>query len=83
MDEKVERQEIKTSTKNFFVIVFQVKLDREERDQYTLILNVHDLGSPPQQTSRLLNVVVKDVDDHSPVFNRQRVRVFHYSNIRI
>ena len=52
---------------------FQVRLDREERDEYTLILTASDLGSPPQQTSRLLKVVVKDIDDHQPTFNRQRV----------
>ena len=51
----------------------QVRLDREERDEYTLILTASDLGSPPQQTSRLLKVVVKDIDDHKPAFNRQRV----------
>ena len=52
---------------------FQVKLDRENRANYTLILDVSDLGSPPQQTSRLLNVIVKDIDDHAPEFNRQKV----------
>ena len=53
-------------------------MDREERDEYTLILTASDLGSPPQQTSRLLKVVVKDIDDHKPAFNRQRVRAYIY-----
>ena len=58
--------------------MFKVNLDREERDEYTVILNVHDLGTPPQQTSRLLKVKVNDLDDHPPVFNRQRVSIiFH------
>ena len=35
-------------------------------------MNVHDLGSPPQQTSRLLQVVVTDIDDHAPAFSRQK-----------
>ena len=30
------------------------------------------MGSPAQQTSRLMNVVVTDVDDHAPTFRRQR-----------
>ena len=33
------------------VLSTKVKLDREERSNYTLILDVSDLGSPPQQTS--------------------------------
>ena len=57
---------------NTGLITTRVKLDREERDQYTLILEARDLGSPVQQTSRLLNVVVKDVNDHKPKFNRQK-----------
>ena len=48
---------------NTGLITTRVKLDREERDEYTLILEARDLGSPVQQTSRLLNVVVKDVND--------------------
>ncbi len=55
------------------ILSTKVKLDRETRQNYTLILDVADLGSPPQQTSRLLTVVVTDVDDSAPVFNRQRV----------
>ena len=57
---------------NTGLITTRVALDREERDQYTLILEARDLGSPVQQTSRLLNVVVKDIDDHPPKFNRQK-----------
>ena len=57
------------------ILSTKVKLDREERQNYTLILDIEDLGSPPQQTSTLMHVVVTDVDDHAPVFRRQRVRV--------
>ena len=48
------------------LITTRVALDREERQSYTLILEARDLGSPAQQTSRLLNVIVKDIDDHPP-----------------
>ena len=54
------------------ILSTKIKLDREERQNYTLILDISDLGSPPQQSSRLMNVVVTDVDDHAPVFKRQR-----------
>ncbi|XP_011302373.1 cadherin EGF LAG seven-pass G-type receptor 2 [Fopius arisanus] len=45
-------------------------LDREIKDSYTLILVAQDLGSPPQQASRVLQVVVNDIDDHKPHFKR-------------
>jgi len=57
---------------NSGLITTKVALDREEREEYTLILEARDLGNPVQQTSRLLTVVVKDVDDHPPQFERQR-----------
>ena len=58
---------------NSGLITTKVPLDREERAEYTLILEARDLGNPVQQTSRLLKVIVKDVDDHPPQFERQRV----------
>ncbi|XP_034183183.2 cadherin 74A [Osmia lignaria lignaria] len=45
-------------------------LDRETKDSYTLILVAQDLGSPPQQATRVLQVVVNDIDDHKPHFKR-------------
>jgi len=56
---------------NSGLITTKVALDREEREEYTLILEARDLGNPVQQTSRLLTVKVKDVDDHPPKFERQ------------
>ncbi|XP_076162482.1 cadherin 74A [Ptiloglossa arizonensis] len=45
-------------------------LDREAKDSYTLILVAQDLGSPPQQATRVLQVIVNDIDDHKPHFRR-------------
>ncbi|XP_017888603.1 cadherin-23 [Ceratina calcarata] len=45
-------------------------LDRETKDSYTLILVAQDLGSPPQQATRVLQVIVNDIDDHKPHFKR-------------
>lgn len=45
-------------------------LDREVKDSYTLILMAQDLGEPPQQATRVLQVIVNDIDDHKPHFKR-------------
>lgn len=45
-------------------------LDRETKDSYTLILVAQDLGEPPQQATRVLQVIVNDIDDHKPHFKR-------------
>ena len=57
---------------NSGLITTRVPLDREEREEYTLILEARDLGNPVQETTRLLTVRVRDVDDHPPHFVRQR-----------
>lgn len=45
-------------------------LDRETKDSYTLILVAQDLGEPPQQATRVLQVIINDIDDHKPHFKR-------------
>ena len=57
---------------NSGLITTRVSLDREEREEYTLIVEARDLGNPVQETTRLLTVRVRDVDDHPPQFDRQR-----------
>ncbi|CAB0037958.1 unnamed protein product [Trichogramma brassicae] len=53
------------------LITSRVPLDREEKENYTLILVAQDLGEPPQQATRVLQVRVLDIDDHKPHFKRQ------------
>lgn len=45
-------------------------VDREVREQYTVVVVAQDLGRPPQLASRLLTINITDVDDNPPVFVR-------------
>ncbi|XP_077533203.1 cadherin 74A [Haemaphysalis longicornis] len=47
-------------------------LDREKRDNYTLVVVAYDMGVPPQEAHQILRVVVLDVDDNEPEFERSR-----------
>lgn len=55
-------------------------LDREVQDKYTLVLVAKDLGDVPQQSTKVFNVIVTDVDDNRPVFNRSIVSVSYICN---
>lgn len=44
-------------------------LDRETRGQYNLSIHAYGTGAPPPIVARLLQVVVSDVNDNSPVFS--------------
>merc|ERR1712106_1180370 len=47
----------------------KVKLDREEKDHYELVIVARDHGTPVAfETLRFLNVLVDDIDDNSPRF---------------
>jgi len=58
-------------------------LDRETQDKYTLVLVARDLGSVPQQSTKVFNVIITDVDDNKPVFNRSIVSVKQIFSIGI
>ncbi|XP_064094597.1 protocadherin Fat 1-like [Macrobrachium nipponense] len=52
------------------MITTRAELDREVRDQYTVVVVAQDLGRPPQLASRLLVINITDADDNAPVFAR-------------
>jgi hypothetical protein len=56
-------------------------LDREQKENYTLIIVIQDHGEPPQQATRVLQVQVLDIDDHKPLFKRGLVSMSNNSNM--
>jgi Cadherin domain len=59
---------------NTGLITTLVPLDRETKDSYKIIVEVADMGSPPQAATRVLRINVLDIDDHQPMFLREIVR---------
>lgn len=49
--------------------------DREETQSITLLIICHDLGTPPRSTEKSIVVRIKDVNDNSPIFERQFVEL--------
>ena len=43
-------------------------LDKERRDEYTLIIMASDTASPPNTAYTTLTVIVRDINDHPPTF---------------
>ncbi|VVD04616.1 unnamed protein product [Leptidea sinapis] len=56
-------------------------LDRESQDEYTLSLVAMDTGSPPLTGSGTVKVIVQDVNDNSPEFERQSYRTHVKENM--
>lgn len=45
-------------------------LDRETKSMYNMIIEVSDMGEPPQASTIVLRINVLDIDDHKPRFLR-------------
>ena len=51
-------------------IVNTLRLDREIEDRYVLTVVAADSGTIPKSSSTLVTVLVEDVNDHSPRFDK-------------
>ncbi|XP_049642843.1 protocadherin beta-16-like isoform X2 [Suncus etruscus] len=61
---------LKPPVKNFFTLVTQRELDREERSEYNITITVTDLGIPRLATQHTIRVQVSDVNDNAPAFSQ-------------
>uniref|UniRef100_A0A8D1H6G5 Cadherin domain-containing protein n=1 Tax=Sus scrofa TaxID=9823 RepID=A0A8D1H6G5_PIG len=61
---------LKPSVKNFYTLVTERPLDREERAEYNITISVSDLGTPRRHTQHNLTVRVADVNDNAPAFSQ-------------
>ncbi|XP_032192335.1 protocadherin beta-16 isoform X1 [Mustela erminea] len=61
---------LKPSIKNFYTLVTERALDREERTEYNITITVTDLGTPRLKTQHNLTVTVSDVNDNAPTFSQ-------------
>ncbi|KAF7706450.1 hypothetical protein HF521_019704 [Silurus meridionalis] len=51
-------------------LIIKGALDREQRDSYELTLRVRDGGDPPRSSQAILRVMITDVNDNSPRFEK-------------
>ncbi|KAG8278460.1 hypothetical protein J6590_019088 [Homalodisca vitripennis] len=52
------------------LITLRQTLDREVKDRYSLVLVAQDMGAVPQKATRVIHIIVTDIDDHKPTFKR-------------
>ena len=56
------------SGENEYKLETNVKLDREIRDNYDVLITCHDLGVQPKVSSKVVKIFVSDTNDHPPYF---------------
>ncbi|XP_029107483.1 protocadherin-10b isoform X2 [Scleropages formosus] len=62
---------LKSSFRNYYTIVTDGPLDRENADSYTVTVVAKDRGAPSLATSKSIKVQVSDENDNAPVFTQQ------------
>ncbi|KAG2466047.1 PCD10 protein, partial [Polypterus senegalus] len=71
---------LKSSFRNYYTIVTDGPLDRENADSYTITVVAKDKGSPSLATSKSIKVQVADENDNAPRFTQPVYDVYVTEN---
>ncbi|KFO19364.1 Protocadherin gamma-A10 [Fukomys damarensis] len=61
---------IYSSSKNYYKLVTDGALDREQDPEYNFTITATDRGKPPLSTSTYITLHITDVNDNAPVFHQ-------------
>ncbi|XP_062943724.1 protocadherin alpha-C1 [Cynocephalus volans] len=68
--------QLKPSFDNYYSLLTDGPLDREQISEYQVLITASDGGSPPLSTQRTLTVSVADVNDNTPSFPQAQQELF-------
>ncbi|XP_003782156.3 protocadherin beta-16 [Otolemur garnettii] len=71
---------LKPSVKNFYTLLTERALDREERAEYNITITVTDLGTPRLKTQLNITVRVSDINDNAPAFTQTSYTLYVREN---
>ncbi|XP_061542353.1 protocadherin-10b isoform X2 [Phycodurus eques] len=71
---------LKSSFRNYFTIVTDGPLNREQADSYSVTVVARDKGSPALATSKSIRVQVSDENDNAPAFTQALYDVYVTEN---
>ncbi|XP_070604703.1 protocadherin alpha-5-like [Erythrolamprus reginae] len=66
--------------KNYYSLIVGAPLDREQMDEYMIVVSVEDQGVPPLSSSITLFVPISDINDNAPAFTQPTYTVFVKEN---
>ncbi|XP_056094096.1 protocadherin gamma-A12-like isoform X10 [Rhinichthys klamathensis goyatoka] len=71
---------IESSLTNYYSIVTDSELDREDIPEYNITITAKDSGSPSLFSKKTLNVKITDVNDHAPQFEQDSYSAYVMEN---
>ncbi|XP_048187406.1 protocadherin alpha-C1 [Perognathus longimembris pacificus] len=72
--------QLKASLDNYYSLLTDGPLDREQTSEYQVLITASDGGTPPLSTQRTLTVSVADVNDNTPSFHQAHQELFVAEN---
>ncbi|XP_017345168.3 protocadherin alpha-8 isoform X3 [Ictalurus punctatus] len=67
--------------KNYYSVVLNGQLDRENISQYNITIIATDEGTPPLSSVSVIHVQVSDVNDNAPSFSETKINVYVKENV--
>uniref|UniRef100_I3KZV5 Cadherin domain-containing protein n=1 Tax=Oreochromis niloticus TaxID=8128 RepID=I3KZV5_ORENI len=74
---------LETNYKNYYSLVVDGHLDREETPQYNVTISATDEGSPPLSNTSVITLYLSDVNDNVPRFSQSLINVFVKENSKV
>uniref|UniRef100_A0A3B4AAT0 Cadherin domain-containing protein n=1 Tax=Periophthalmus magnuspinnatus TaxID=409849 RepID=A0A3B4AAT0_9GOBI len=74
---------LETNYKNYYSLVIDGKLDREEISYFNITILAMDEGDPTLSNTSLFTIVVSDVNDNAPYFHDESVNVYVKENGKV
>ncbi|XP_015275469.1 PREDICTED: protocadherin beta-16-like [Gekko japonicus] len=71
---------LKATGSNNYQLVIQSPLDREKVPEYNITITATDRGSPRLTTKRTITVLISDINDNSPVFEKSKYEMQVWEN---
>ncbi|XP_014309297.1 protocadherin beta-15-like [Myotis lucifugus] len=71
---------LKHSVENFYKLVTEGPLDRENKAEYNITITVTDMGTPRLKTQHNITLLVSDVNDNAPAFTQTSYTLFLREN---
>ncbi|XP_023607817.1 protocadherin beta-6 [Myotis lucifugus] len=71
---------LRPSAENFYTLVTEGALDRENQAEYNITITVTDMGTPRLKTQHNITLLVSDVNDNAPAFTQTSYTLFLREN---
>ncbi|XP_030067829.1 protocadherin Fat 3 [Microcaecilia unicolor] len=65
-----------SSSSNYYKIITDSALDREQISEYNVTIIATDKGYPPLSTSKTIPIKITDINDNAPIFEQMSYKVY-------